>query len=44
MDNERKASFFVGLLYRDICNHWVERHAGVQVIAQSNNKELDELY
>jgi hypothetical protein len=40
IDNERKASFFVGLLQGDVCNCWLERHAGVQVIDQSN-KELD---
>ena len=41
IDTERKASFFVGLLQGDVCNCWLERHAGVQVIIQSNNKELD---
>ena len=41
MDTERKASFFVGLPYGDVCNRWLERHAGVQVIVQSNNEELD---
>jgi hypothetical protein len=42
MDTERKASFFVGLLQGDVRNRWLERHAGVQVIAQSNNEELDD--
>ena len=41
MDNKRKASFFVGLLQGDVRNCWLERHAGIQVIVQSNNKELD---
>ena len=40
MDNERKASFFVGLPQGDVRNRWLERHAGIQVIVQSNNKEL----
>jgi hypothetical protein len=31
MDSERKASFFIGLLEGDVLNHWLERHAGVQV-------------
>jgi hypothetical protein len=42
MDTERKASFFVGLPQGDVRNRWLERHAGVQVIAQSNNEELDD--
>ena len=41
MDNERKASFFVGLPQGDVRNRWLERHAGVQVIDQSN-EELDD--
>jgi hypothetical protein len=41
MDNERKASFFVGLPQGDVRNCWLERHADVQVIVQSNNEELD---
>ena len=41
IDNERKASFFVGLPQGDVCNCWLERHAGVQVIVQSSNKVLD---
>ena len=48
MDTERKASFFVRLLQRDVCSCWLEKHAGVQVIVQSNNKldnySRDELY
>ena len=43
MDTERKALFFVGLLEGDVCNCWLERHAGVQVIAQSNTEELDDI-
>jgi hypothetical protein len=31
MDNERKASFFVGLPQGDVRNRWLERHASVQV-------------
>jgi hypothetical protein len=42
IDTERKASFFVGLPEGDVRNCWLERHAGVQVIAQSNNEELDD--
>ena len=41
MDNERKASFFVGLPQGDVHNHWLERHTSVQVIVQSSNKVLD---
>jgi len=42
MDNERKALFFVGLPQGDVRNRWLERHAGIQVIVQSNNEELDD--
>ena len=41
MDTERKALFFVGLPQGDVRNRWLERHAGVQVIIQSNNEDLD---
>jgi hypothetical protein len=41
IDTERKALFFVGLPQGDVRNRWLERHAGVQVIVQSNNEELD---
>ena len=43
MDTERKASFFVGLPEGDVRNRWLERHAGVRVIAQSNTEELDDI-
>jgi len=41
MDNERKASFFVGLPQGDVHNCWLERYTSVQVIVQSSNKVLD---
>ena len=41
IDNERMASFFVGLPQGDVCNCWLERHASIQVIDQSN-EELDD--
>jgi hypothetical protein len=41
IDNERKASFFVGLPQEDVHNRWLERHAGVQVIVQSEDEVLD---
>jgi hypothetical protein len=41
INTKRKASFFVSLPQGDVRNRWLERHAGVQVIAQSNNEELD---
>jgi hypothetical protein len=41
IDNKRKALFFVELLQGDVCNCWLERYTGIQVIVQSNNKELD---
>jgi hypothetical protein len=41
IDNERKASFFVGLPQGDVHNRWLERHTSVQVIVQSSNEVLD---
>jgi hypothetical protein len=32
LNNKRKAAFFIGLLTRVVCDHWLERHVYIQVI------------
>jgi hypothetical protein len=41
MDNERKASFFVGLPQGKVRDRWLERHAGVQVIIVQDDEDID---